>query len=318
MRRAFGGLACAAMVMASVDGLSQPVTAGVVEVNPEEARCAFERAAPPCSLRAALRALNAAGAGTIRLMPGSLHTLSESVGVNDQEGGSGLPSVTGEIVIKGNSAVVERSTADGVPLFRIFHISPQGRLRIRDLTIRNGATESTADGAGLWNTGTLELERVTVTGNHAGDDGGGIRNDGVLTLLHSVISGNSAGGESGVGGGLYNLPVQGAGEVTILDTVFRDNRAGDRGGAFWNSGTARLEGSILKGNSARAEGGGFCTTGSVTLVRCRIADNRAGGRAGGISALGPVEAVETTISGNSAPVHPDQEGNVKSEESSLI
>lgn len=285
---------------------SEPVT---LEVDTGDPQCVAEAAVPRCSLRAALDAANAAGGGVIRLARGSVHTLTAVSAVNGLEGGSGLPSVTAEVTIEGNGAIVERSPAPGTPPFRVFHIAHQGRLTLRDLTVRYGATEGYTDGGGLWNTGTLVLERVTVTGNTAGDDGGGIRNDGVLKMAGSFVLGNRAAGEGGTGGGLYNLPVAGAGEATLLDTVLRDNHAGDRGGAIWNSGAVRLEGSTLEANTARIGGGAIRNTGSVSLARCRIVGNRSEGRAGGVSALGPVEASDTTVAGNTAPADPDYEGD---------
>ncbi|HEX7183554.1 MAG TPA: hypothetical protein VF756_17095, partial [Thermoanaerobaculia bacterium] len=285
--------------------------ASVVEVDPGDPKCATDGAVPRCSLRAALDAANAAGGGLIRLAPRSVHSLTGVAAVNGLEGGSGLPSVTAEVTIEGSGAIVERSTAPGTPPFRIFHVAPQGRLTLRDLTVRHGLTEGYTDGGGLWNTGALVLERVTVTGNTAGDDGGGIRNDGVLRMVGSFVTANRADGEGGTGGGVYNLPVAGAGEVDISDTVLRDNRAGDRGGAIWNSGTVRLEGAILEGNSARVGGGAIRNVGSMRLTRCRIVGNLSEGRAGGVSALGPVEAWDTTVAGNSAPSDPDYEGDFK-------
>jgi hypothetical protein len=284
---------------------------GVVEVDPGDPQCVTDGSAPRCSLRAALDAVNAAGGGVIRLTRGSVHTLTGVAAVNGLEGGSGLPSVTAEVTVEGNGAVVERSPAPGTPPFRIFHVAPQGRLTLRDLTVHNGLAGGYTDGGGLWNTGTLVLERVTVTGNVAGDDGGGIRNDGVLRMVGSFVVANRAAGEGGTGGGLYNLPVAGVGEVTILDTVLRNNRAGDRGGAIWNSGTVRLEGSTLEGNTARVGGGAIRNIGSVSLTRCRIMGNSSEGRAGGVSALGPVEASDTTVAENSAPSDPDFEGEFK-------
>ncbi len=298
------------MLAAAAGGASEPAfPPGVVEVDPGDPQCVQDGAAlPRCSLRMALDAVNAAGGGAIRLAPGSVHSLAGVATVNGLEGGSGLPSVTTEVTIEGNGAVVERSTAAGTPPFRVFHVASQGRLTLRDLTVRNGLTASHTDGGGLWNTGTLLLERVTVTGNTAGDDGGGIRNDGVLRMAGSFVVANRASGEGGTGGGLYNLPVAGAGEVTIEDSILRGNQAGDRGGAIWNSGTVRLVGSTLEGNAARVGGGAIRNVGSVSLTRCRVVGNSSEGRAGGVSALGPVEASDTTVAGNSAPSDPDYEG----------
>jgi hypothetical protein len=302
----------AAMLVAAASGAVKLAAApGAVDVDPSAPGCAADAASPRCSLRAALDAVNAAGGGVIRLAAGSVHTLTGVAAINGLEGGSGLPSVRAEVTIEGNGAVVERSPAPGTPAFRIFHVAPEGRLTLRDLTVRNGLAESYNDGGGLWNTGTLVLERVTVTGNAAGDDGGGIRNDGVLRLAGSFVIGNRAGGEGGTGGGLYNLPVMGAGEATILGTVLRGNQAADRGGAVWNSGTLRLEGSTLEGNTARVGGGAIRNVGSMSLARCRIVGNASEGRAGGVSALGPVEAADTTVAENLAPIDPDYEGDFR-------
>ncbi len=315
MRR-LGSWGAAVMLAISASGASTPATSRVVEVRPGDPRCAdaADVAAPHCSLRAALDAVNAAGGGVIRLAAGSVHSLTGIAAVNGLEGGSGLPSVSADVTIEGNGAIVERSVAPGTPKFRIFHVAPQGRLTLRDLSVRNGLTDSYTDGGGLWNTGTLVLERVTVTGNVAGDDGGGIRNDGVLRMAGSFIIANRAGGEGGTGGGLYNLPVAGVGEATLRDTVLRGNQAGDRGGAIWNSGAVSLEGSTLEGNIARVAGGAIRNVGSMSLTRCRILSNVSAGRAGGISALGPVEATETQIAGNQAPLDPDYEGDFRTRE----
>jgi predicted outer membrane repeat protein len=298
-----------AILAAAAGGASEPALP--LEVDPGDPECVTKDTLPHCSLRAALDAVNAAGGGVIRLAAGSVHSLTGVAAVNGLEGGSGLPSVSTEMTIEGNGAIVERSPSPGTPPFRIFHVAPQGRLTLRDLTVRHGLTEGHTDGGGLWNTGTLVLERVTVTGNAAGDDGGGIRNDGVLRMIGCFVIANRAGGKGGTGGGLYNLPVAGAGEATLLDTVLRDNEAGDRGGAIWNSGTVRLEDSTLEGNTARVGGGAIRNTGSVSLTRCRIVRNRSEGRAGGISALGPVEASDTTLAENSAPSDPDYEGDFR-------
>ena len=310
MRHRLGTWGAVAMLAAAAGGASEPASPpGALEVDPGDPKCVTDSAAPRCSLRAALDAVNAAGGGVIRLAQGSVHSLAGVAAVNGLEGGSGLPSVTTEVTIEGNGAIVERSPSPGTLPFRIFHVAPQGRLTLRDLTVRYGLTESHTDGGGLWNTGTLVLDRVTVTDNTAGDDGGGIRNDGVLRMVGSFVVANRASGAGGTGGGLYNLPVAGAGEATILDSVLRGNQAGDRGGAIWNSGRVRLEGSTLEGNASRAGGGAIRNTGSASLLRCRVVGNSSEGRAGGISALGPVEASDTTVAGNSAPSNPDYEGD---------
>jgi VCBS repeat-containing protein len=81
------------------------------------------------------------------------------------------------------------------------------------------------DGAGIYNnSGTLEVNNSTISGNSASlsGTGGGIYNSGTLEVDNSTISGNSA---AGAGGGIYNGRT-----ATLKNTIVANNTARFNGG----------------------------------------------------------------------------------------
>ncbi len=75
--------------------------------------------------------------GTIIDLNGdSTYTLTE---VNNVlEGPNGLPVVSKTLIIRGNGATIERSSADGTPLLRFFYVASAGDLTLYDMTLKNG------------------------------------------------------------------------------------------------------------------------------------------------------------------------------------
>jgi hypothetical protein len=131
--------------------------------------------------------------------------------------------------------------------------------------------------------------------------GGGIlvRVDGSLDLTECVVEGNRA----EHGGGLNAFPGT---KVSIVDSVFRDNRAQDsthtlaNGGAIFARGDVDLEGSTLSGNSADRDGGAIdSANGSLSLRNTTVSGNRAGLLAGGVTTSSTdVDLVNVTIYDN--------------------
>ncbi len=121
-------------------------------------------------------------------------------------------TITGE---GASSTIVQAHTSEGAASDRVFAIDGGATVTIQDMTIRHGKTTgSPAQGGGVYNSGALTLQRVTVIANLANGDlgapggaaeGGGVYNDGSLTVLNSTISDNTAqggnGGSSGADGG---------------------------------------------------------------------------------------------------------------------
>jgi uncharacterized protein YgiM (DUF1202 family) len=144
----------------------------------------------------------------------------------------------------------------------------------------------------------VALDQVTISGGQTSGDGGGIRNDGTLTITNSTISGNNA---NNAGGGIYNA----SGTLTITNSTISGNSAGGGGGGIDNDfGTATITNSAISGNSAtNGDGGGIFNTNTLTITNSTISGNSAAGFltvGGGIINYGTLEITNSTISGNSA------------------
>jgi hypothetical protein len=183
----------------------------------------------------------------INLAAGGTYTLTAVD--NNTDGSNGLPSITSEITIEGHGATIERSSAGGTPLFRIFHVASNGNLTLSELTIANGKGAASTNGGGIYNDeGTVAVtNNSTVRNNAAGDGGsngghgGGLYNDdGRLTITDSTFEDNAAGNGTtwgGRGGGVYSSTGQ---DVMVTGSTFNNNRAGNANTSFGGSGGALL------------------------------------------------------------------------------
>ncbi len=79
-------------------------------------------------LIAAINAANSdSAADTIHLAHNSMYILT-SVDNDLEDNATGLPRITSDITIVAHGAIIERSTADGIPSFRIFSVAESGSL----------------------------------------------------------------------------------------------------------------------------------------------------------------------------------------------
>lgn len=76
-----------------------------------------------------------------------------------------------------------------------------GILTLRGLKLTGAALTGGQAGGAVFSSGTLELDRCTLTGNSADFGGGAIFNGGILTVRRCTITGNSSGGHAGA---IYN------------------------------------------------------------------------------------------------------------------
>lgn len=251
------------------------------EGNDELRLCSPER----CTLREAIVTANACGsrevvqlsAGTYRLtsrdQPPSGAPRSQSERDDERVGPVGLPRITGDVVIRGARATIER--APTAPTFRIFHVTDGGRLTLEDVTVANGD-------AGNWR-------------------GGGVLNEGDLVLTDATLRNHSAGN----GGAVYN-----AGTTTVSRSTLQENVSQGQGGAVFNGGTLRVrDGSLLRDNRAQASragsvaGGGAIfndESGTVDLQGSELVDNRAASTGGAVHSLGTITVAAVSLSGNEA------------------
>ena len=183
----------------------------------------------PNDVASLIRAINTSNTNmeddTIELATNRTYTLTV---INNDT--NGLPVIGSDgghkLVIHGNGATLQRSTAGGTPAFRIFQIGTGADVTIDRLTIMNGNQ------------------------NVSGGEGGGIDNNhATLTITNSTLSGNSA----TTGGGILNSGFDGSATLSIGGTVL--NAGGSGANIFNNSGTV----TSLGYNLSSDDGGGFLT-----------------------------------------------------------
>jgi hypothetical protein len=237
------------------------------------------------ALRAAINAANGNGPGldTIDLAAGCTYTITDVD--NDTLGPNGLPSVTSTIIIRGHGAIIERSTATGIPPFRLMHVAEDtGDLTLTDLTLRGGHLPPNA--------------------NFRAVHGGAIRSLGALTLSNVTVSGNTAPRGGGLATGdrrvFAGFPFS-IGTVTLTDVTISGNTAAEDGGGQLNYGTATLTRVTISGNTADSGGGmrSFFDA-ELNLTDSTISRNTAGALGGGLEIYGPATLTGVTVDGNTA------------------
>ena len=237
------------------------------------------------------------GGGTLVLAPGCVYSLESAN--NTTEGGTGLPVITGNVMIQGAGATIARSTATGVPAFRIFDVADGGILTLNSLTLSNGLANNGQQGGGaIFNHGTLTVTAGTFTNNSSpaatGTSGGAIDSTGTLSVNTSTFSGNSA----QEGGGIMNQST-----ATVTNSTFAGNNATDfGGGALVNTaGTATVAGDTFVGNTGPG-GGALDNDATLNITNSTFTNNTAGTNGGGaVVNFGTTTVNQSTFSGNTAP-----------------
>jgi CSLREA domain-containing protein len=222
-----------------------------------------------CTLRAAIQAANAnpTDDGIFFNIPTTDPGYSNGVWTINL--GTALPDLSTNINIGGPGAAmltVQRSSTAAAE-FRVFNITGTSTVTLSDLTIRNGS-ESSSQGAGIQNTGTLSVNNCTLSGNSAAK-GAGLYNEGTLAVSNSTFSGNTAtgisGGQDSHGGAIYNT---GPGTLTLTNCTLSGNSVTGGPNPLGGSGGTGRGGAIYNAES------------NAVVTNCTIAGNTANGGAG--------------------------------------
>jgi hypothetical protein len=148
--------------------------------------------------------------------------------------------------VSGNSAALAGGGIYNTPT----GMGNTGQMWLTDCTIsENSVTESDGQGGGIWNSGTLTINKCCISGNHA-SKGSGIHTmpDATATLTNCTISGNSG---NGAGGGIRNW-----GNMWCYSVTISENHC-SVGGGFSNDGApARMyfRNCIVSSNTATSAG----------------------------------------------------------------
>lgn len=157
--------------------------------------------------------------------------------------GETIVLTTGEIAIA-KAITIEGPVPAGMTISgnlssRVFRVSPDGDVVLRNLSIVNGRSSS---GAGVFNEGTVIIDHTLLANNEADADGGGLGIAGIsqqATIVNSTMSGNVA----RRGGGLFANRT-----VIIRNSTIAENTAGDGGGIVFVDGALDVRNSIIANN----------------------------------------------------------------------
>jgi CSLREA domain-containing protein len=227
-----------------------------------------------CSLREAVRAVDAGSGGDTIALPAGRFRLSIA-GAAEDAAATGDLDLTKSVTIQGSGA--RQTLIDSAGIDRVFDIASGVTALIADVTVTGGLVDGS--GGGIASAGTLTLLSDTIADNEAttvgNNPGGGVSSSGIVTVTQSTISGNRAYN----GGG-----IDFAGSATVTDSTIASNRAGglgsngDGGGISGSGGSSlTLTGSTVADNHAfnGAGSGGGIDAPAVTLRSSIVAGNRA-------------------------------------------
>lgn len=255
---------------------SYVVTTATDDASGEASNCPNGGGGGDCSLRDALAAAQAAGAGNITFSP-TVFTAANTVAQNTitLTGGSTL-------TISSNTAIAGLTSGSGASLKNL-------------VTVDGGGGNDGAFSVFTVNSGTTNASIAHLNiqgGDTSSQSGGGISNGGTLTVTGSTISDNSVGG--GTGGGIDSY-----GTLTVADSTISGNHASlEGGGIFWNGdGSATLSNTIVAGNVALGggsdaddDGAGFFTDNGGNLIGISGAGSGNIGFTAGTTKTGTVSA----------------------------
>ncbi|MGW5365169.1 hypothetical protein [Actinopolymorpha pittospori] len=260
--------------LADMATAAQPATAGTKNAddkkkeNKEEekgkkVRCDADE------LIAAIVHANADGGARLKLEPRCTYTLTAAQDDN------GLPVITQRISIEGNGATIVR--AANAEAFRIFNVAFGGDLKLHDLTVKGGESQTDEGGGALLvqEGGRATLQNSTLTLNRSTTFGGAIANYGVTKVLGDS-DGHSKDNKDGKDG-----------DARETGSQIRNNTTEGQGGGIFSRGSLTVEKSSLSYNNAGNFGGGLKNSGGVTnITHAHIGHNTAAGDSGGIEADG--------------------------------
>lgn len=230
-------------------------------------------------------------------------------------------STTNEVVLLNKSVVMSGgwntdfttqnglAILDGQNVRRGLQVNAGITAKLDHFSIVNGKADH---GGGIYNSGTLTLNNITISGNSANGAGGGILNKNTLTVNATSISGNSAYS----GGGISNERV-----MVLTNTTINGNSAGQGGGGIHQSkkpsypASLNLKNVTISGNSSTGYGGGISNTdGTIIINNSTITANISSG-GGGIyifTSQGVIISNSILASNKTSSAEPDCRATIKS------
>ena len=197
------------------------------------------------------------------------------------------------VVLTVNDSILADNAASGI------NNAVTGTVTVNRSTVSGNELSGISD---CFNTGgTVTVSHSTLSGNSSTNGGGGICSTGTLTVRNSTLSGNSS--AAGAGGGIHSRGLL----VTIAGNTLSGNTARNEcgGGMYVNGATTFVfHNNTLSGNTARW-GGGLCVAGNFVFktVNNTLSGNTASGFGGGIQIRpGSILSIgNSLVASNTAP-----------------
>ena len=218
-----------------------------------------------------------------------------------------LTNAAGELLLSNNITVDASALTNGISIngngtHRVFEIASGATTVLTGLTITNGSDPDAGDAGGIYNSGTLTVNRCKITGNASSFWGGGIGNAGTMTVNQSTISANTA---------LIACGIENRGTMTLNQSTVSGHSSAALVAGIDNNvgGTLTLNNSTVTGNldtAPRSGVGAILNRGSaLTLNNSTVAGNSSlhsnppsEGGAGGIVNDATLNMTNSIVAGN--------------------
>lgn len=207
-------------------------------------------------------------------------------------------------VITGNQYTIDGGnliTLTGADVNRLFYIWPGGALTLTNIVLMNGNSGADYGGAVFANHGRLVLDHATILNSHTTAKAGGA----IIAFASPVVIRNNSliQGNYGYDYGAVNSDT----DLTVSDSVLRQNTALTGGGALSVGGLVTITNSAITGNATLNGGGGglyIVPLSSVRIDASIVSSNSAPLNAsyfgGGIYNQGALTITQTTLRDNLA------------------
>lgn len=272
---------------------------------------------------------------------GKSTVVNSSFSGNQSGGPGGAIDILGELVLVGSAFSGNTGNDGGGLSSRSAGATVTVTTSKFEDNVANG--EDMGGGGAIFNyQGTVTLEDTTFSRNKAfGEGGGAIENNGMLNLKNTVFDANSADmhdgslpGDTAPGFGGALLIIAGS-ETHIENVQFKNNVAGNSGGAIYNDrdsqltissslfqanqgqglfaggggyggaianeGNVTLSDSTVISNTSKEGGGGIHTNiGAATISRCSLSNNNSSNGGGAVAYSGTLTLTDTVLDSNTA------------------
>jgi len=268
------------VLIANLSGGLMPSQAATIQVNTSSASsgCSLDKAIASANDNLAVGGClsGEVGRDIITFAP-SLYPVyvANSLYVISNQGSGSFsvtPEITSEIEVVGPDSQPGLLTLelgpDPVGGTRAFTIAPNGKLSLKNLSMRNFTRNRTNTGGTIRVAGELVLDNVEITGSSANFGGAIWVQSGSAIIRNSVIWGNTAQNQGG-GIGLSSNSI-----VSIFDSTISNNQAIERGGGIALAASPNSHLSIINStiseNHSDGDGGGISLFFAATTQKSTV------------------------------------------------